>query len=82
MAGPADCTAMTADQRPEADEGKGNCGLPECLAMAMAGCAAMALPSAQPAAKLLPREMASYFGAVVQAPVGVPPFPEIRPPII
>ncbi len=82
MVGSVDCTAMTADRHSDTDQGQGNCGLPECLAMAVAGCAALALPGVQSVAKPSMRAIPSYFGAAVQAPVDVLPFPEIKPPII
>lgn len=82
MAGPVACATMMADRQPDADQDKGSCGLPECLAMAVAGCAAVTVPGAQLIAKLSPRAIPSYVVAVARAPSGVLPFPEIKPPII
>lgn len=82
MAGSVDCAAMTSARQSDTDENKGNCGLAECLAMVVAGCAAVTLPGAQFVTTPTPRAMSTYFAAIVQAPLDIDPFPEIKPPIL
>jgi len=79
--GAANCETMAANSGTNDNQPRKDCGLPECLAMAAAGCAAVTLPGAQSVAKLSPRAMPSYFAATAQAPLSVLPFPEIKPPI-